>query len=119
MRSSTRSRKSVDQLLRLIQTDHSQPGNITIPPKSAAPVKGEDGAPCASGASVGGEDACMKGCSPDTVPDCALLHDKLSLMWGQFKDKVDELTMEMMKNHYEFEELKENLNNQIRLLVKS
>jgi hypothetical protein len=55
-------------------------------------------------------------CSPDMVPDCGLLHDKLSLMWGAFKDKVDELTMEMMKNEYEFHELKTNLNGQIDLL---
>jgi hypothetical protein len=55
-------------------------------------------------------------CSPDTVPDCALLHDKLSLMWGDFKDKVDELTMTMMKNQYEFQELKDNLNSQIDML---
>ena len=36
-------------------------------------------------------------CSPDS-PDCGLLHNKLSLMWGDYKDKVDELTMEMNKN---------------------
>merc|ERR1712000_609320 len=99
-------------------------------------VVGEDDKPCigatgqvkmgadtpteqdAAGQGMGDEDECMKSCGPDP-PDCALLHDKLSLMWGEFKDKVDELTMEMMKNQYEFEEIKENLNSQIRLLVKS
>merc|ERR1719359_203485 len=64
---------------------------------------------------MGGEDDCMKGCSPEP-PDCGLLHDKLSLMWGEFKDKVDELTMIMMKNEYEFMELKTNLNNQLEML---
>jgi len=54
-------------------------------------------------------------CSPD-VPDCGLLHDKLSLMWGDYKDKVDELTMEMNKNAYLFEELKITLNDQITML---
>merc|ERR1719446_1389464 len=54
-------------------------------------------------------------CSPDP-PDCGLLHDKLSLMWGDYKDKVDELTMEMNKNAYLFEELKFTLNDQITLL---
>jgi len=54
-------------------------------------------------------------CSPDP-PDCGLLHDKLSLMWGDYKDKVDELTMEMNKNAYLFEELKITLNDQITLL---
>jgi hypothetical protein len=57
-------------------------------------------------------------CSPDP-PDCGLLHDKLSLMWGDYKDKVDELTMEMNKNAYLFEELKYTLNDQIQLLANS
>jgi len=78
----------------------------TPPPPPASPVKGADSL-----------DVDMT-CGPDP-PDCALLHDKLSLMWGEFKDKVDELTMEMMKNEIEFEEIKENLNSQIKLLVKS
>jgi hypothetical protein len=50
-------------------------------------------------------------------PDhCGMLHDALSLMWGEHKDKVDELTMIMMKNQYEFMELKTNLNSQIDVL---
>ena len=57
-------------------------------------------------------------CSPDP-PDCGLLHDKLSLMWGDYKDKVDELTMEMNKNAFLFEELKITLNDQIQLLSNS
>ena len=38
-----------------------------------------------------------------------LLHDKLSLMWGDCKDKVDELMMEMNKHAYMFEEFKKHL----------
>merc|ERR1719230_10605 len=57
-------------------------------------------------------------CSPDP-PDCGLLHDKLSLMWGDYKDKVDELTMEMNKNAFVFEELKIELNDQIQILTNS
>ena len=57
-------------------------------------------------------------CSPDP-PDCGLLHDKLSLMWGDYKDKVDELTMEMNKNAYLFEELHITLNDQIKILSNS
>jgi len=57
-------------------------------------------------------------CSPDP-PDCGLLHDKLSLMWGDYKDKVDELTMEMNKNAFMFEELKIELNDQIKILTNS
>ena len=37
-------------------------------------------------------------------------------MWGDYKDKVDELTMEMNKHAYLFEELKIPLNDQITLL---
>jgi len=57
-------------------------------------------------------------CSPEP-PDCGLLHDKMSLMWGDFKDQVDELTMEMNKNAYMFEELKITLNDQIQILTNS
>jgi hypothetical protein len=97
-------KKEVNRLLTsLVQ----QPTNITEAPAKIpkAPVKDGMDAMEASLA-----------CNPDTVPDCALLHDKLSLMWGEFKDKVDELTMIMMKNEYEFNELKTNLNNQLEML---
>jgi hypothetical protein len=57
-------------------------------------------------------------CSPEPI-DCGLLHDKLSLMWGDYKDKVDELTMEMNKNAFMFEELKMELNDQIQILTNS
>jgi hypothetical protein len=55
-------------------------------------------------------------CALPILFDCGLLHDKLSLMWGEYKDKVDELTMEMNKNEFMFEELKIMLNDQITLL---
>ena len=48
------------------------------------------------------------------------LHDAFrSLMWGDYKDKVDELQMEMNKNEFEWEELKYNLNAQIKVLSAS
>jgi len=110
------SRNSLDKILRSVDQGHvswlQQPANVSQPPvKAASPTKGSEGKEC------GGLDPCTS-CGPDP-PDCALLHDKLSLMWGEFKDKVDELTMEMMKNQVEYEDLKMNLNNQISLLVKS
>ena len=37
------------------------------------------------------------------VPDGALLYDKLFLMWGDFNDKVDELTMTMLANQVEIQ----------------
>jgi hypothetical protein len=87
------------------------PGNssaASAPPSKAAKAPVKDGA--------SPEEASLA-CNPDMVPDCALLHDKLSLMWGEFKDKVDELTYEMMKNEFEFGELKTNLNSQITMLT--
>lgn len=110
-------RATLDRLLTSIE--HVSPSLLQQPtnqsttpqPQPSAPVAGADGKEC------GGLDPCMT-CGPEP-PDCALLHDKLSLMWGEFKDKVDELTMSMMKNEYEFEEIKDNLNGQIRMLVKS
>jgi hypothetical protein len=89
----------------------SPPINSTAsqPPPSKAKAE-----PVKDGASP--EEASLA-CNPDMVPDCALLHDKLSLMWGEFKDKVDELTYEMMKNEFEFGELKTTLNSQITMLT--
>jgi len=40
-------------------------------------------------------------------------------MWGEYKDKVDELTMEMLHNYIMFVELKTTLNAQIRMLVSA
>merc|ERR1719316_1932508 len=48
-------------------------------------------------------------------PDCGLLHDKMSLLWGEYKDKVDELQQHMDKEEFEFEETKYNLNTQIEV----
>ena len=55
-------------------------------------------------------------CGPDG-PDCALFHDKLSLMWGEFEDNVDELTMTMVANQVEFNEINGNSNDQLALLT--
>jgi len=127
-----RAKKSIDQILRSVESSSflQQPttDNITTVPPPKTEVAGEDGKPCTmalardtavvcAGSAAGGAGyMCMRSCGPDPI-DCGLLHDKLSLMWGEYKDKVDELTMEMMKNQVEFEELKMNLNAQIRLLV--
>jgi hypothetical protein len=97
-------KKEVNRLLTsLVQ----QPMNATEPPSKIPKAAVKDG--------MSAVEASLS-CNPDTVPDCALLHDKLSLMWGEFKDKVDELTMIMMKNEFEFNELKTNLNNQLEML---
>jgi hypothetical protein len=52
----------------------------------------------------------------DGTPNCGLLHDTMSLMWGKFKDLVDELQMEMDKKDAEFAEMKAGLNQQIDML---
>merc|ERR1719265_2145327 len=56
---------------------------------------------------------------PTTPPDCGLLHDNMSLMWGKFKDLVDELQAEMDKNLFEFTMLKMDLNQQLEILRNS
>merc|ERR1719390_96247 len=56
---------------------------------------------------------------PTEPPDCGLLHDNMSLMWGKFKDLVDELQAEMDKNEWEFEGLKFNYNQQLEVLRSS
>ena len=137
-----RAKRSIDQILRAVENTSfvQQPtfSNATTPSPvvDVTEVVGEDGKPCVgatgqvkdgadtpSGVDTGGqgmgdEDECMKMCSPEDAPICCgCLHDKLSLLWGEYKDKVDELTMEMMKNQMRFEELKETLNSQITMLV--
>merc|ERR1719321_2203313 len=54
---------------------------------------------------------CSKG-----PPDCGLLNDKMSLMWGKYKDLVDELQQEMDKNDFEFKEFSDNMNEQLQVL---
>jgi len=122
-----KSRKMISSVLGVVQADHEQhasllqmyqPMNTTTavpPPVDEAPVKGAEGPDCMSS---GNPADCMKSCPP-TPPDCGLLHDKLSLMWGDYKDKVDELMMEMNKNEFEWEELKFNLNAQLKVLSSS
>jgi len=122
-----KSRKMISEVLGAVQQEHDkpvtflqmdQPMNTTTavpPPVDETPVKGADGADCMSS---GDPSDCMKSCPP-TPPDCGLLHDKLSLLWGEYKDKVDELQMEMNKNEFEWEELKMNLNAQIKILGSS
>merc|ERR1719359_1515285 len=56
---------------------------------------------------------------PRGPPDCGLLHDKMSLMWGKFKDLVDELQAEMDKNEAAFEALKTDLNQQLEVMRNS
>merc|ERR1719274_561088 len=61
-----------------------------------------------------GKFKCNKG-----PPDCGLLNDKMSLMWGKYKDLVDELQQEMDKNDFEFKEFSDNMNEQLEVLRNS
>jgi len=45
----------------------------------------------------------------DEKTDCGQLHDSMSLMWGKFKDRVDELQFEMDKNQADFQRSQSNL----------
>merc|ERR1719265_3054214 len=54
---------------------------------------------------------------PPTPPDCGLLHDKMSLMWGTYKDQVDELQDQMDRKENEWNTLKESFNSQIEILT--
>merc|ERR1719191_277159 len=51
--------------------------------------------------------------------DCGLLNDNFSILWGKFKDLVDELQMEMDKNAFEWKILQINLNQQMEVLRNS
>jgi len=48
--------------------------------------------------------------------DCGLLHDNMSLMWGKFKDRVDELVKEMEMNQAAHSEYMANLNGQTEVI---
>jgi hypothetical protein len=98
--------------LAALQKGHQDP---PLPPAEQTPVVGQDGQPCQTESDPL---ECMKSC-PAVPPDCGLLHDKMSLMWGDYKDKVDSLTLEMMKNEQEYLELKATINDQIRQMTTS
>jgi len=53
-------------------------------------------------------------CSLGT-PDCGLLHDNMSLMWGKMKDEVDALESKMRKDSNDYEKEMKNFNDQTAL----
>merc|ERR1719224_415289 len=53
-------------------------------------------------------------CGP--IPDCGLLYDTLSLQWGMYKDRVDELKSEMDDNLATWLALKQDFDSQISSL---
>merc|ERR1719316_1810544 len=50
-------------------------------------------------------------------PNCGLLHDNMSLMWGKFKDAVDSLQAKMDKDAQAFKDLIKDLNTQMSVLM--
>lgn len=48
-------------------------------------------------------------------PNCGLLHDNMSLMWGEMKDAVDKLEAKMRRESKAWEKKKDNYNAQISL----
>jgi len=49
-------------------------------------------------------------------PNCGLLHDNMSLMWGKMKDSVDELTEDMEKKASDRKKQEDNWNEQLQIL---
>jgi len=80
-----------------------------LPTPAVPKVKVQKGVPVAEG-----HFKCPRG-----PPDCGLLHDKMSLMWGKFKDLVDELQHEMDKNAFVFEQMKADFNQQLEVMRNS
>jgi len=69
--------------------------------------------------SVGTND-CGENCAANCyVNSMCPIHDKLSLLWGKFKDDVDELTLSMVRNDDDWQELKSNLNLQVQQVTAS
>merc|ERR1719506_3050985 len=56
---------------------------------------------------------------PPTPPDCGLLHDKMSLMWGTYKDEVDELQHEMDTKAAAWDESVANFQQQLKILANT
>lgn len=52
----------------------------------------------------------------DAPPDCGTMHDAMALMWGRFKDQVDELQMEMELKDTAFVDFKKSSNEQLQML---
>merc|ERR1719316_453224 len=50
-------------------------------------------------------------------PNCGLLHDNMSIMWGKFKDAVDILQAKMDKDAEAFKSLMADFNKQIAVLM--
>lgn len=52
-----------------------------------------------------------------TKTNCGLLHDNMSILWGKWKDLVDELQAKMDQDAADFENLKKDLNQQKQTFV--
>jgi len=52
-------------------------------------------------------------------PNCGLLHDNMSLTWGEMKDEVDKLNKKMVRRRTRWEDLKANLEGQIKTQKKT
>merc|ERR1719181_1366752 len=50
-------------------------------------------------------------------PNCGLLHDNMSIMWGKFKDAVDELQVKMDEDLKNWKGLEADFNQQIELFT--
>jgi len=93
-------------------TSFAPPGGASMIPTDAPP----DATPVKMipGANEGQSKKCVLG-----KVNCGLLHDNMSIMWGEFKDEVDKLTAIMNQKAKEWEDLENTLLDEKKNLVET
>lgn len=105
-------RKSKDALLsKRVQATVAEGVEIGIRAQTAAPPNAMD-VKVIAGASDKQARKCTLG-----KPNCGLLHDNMSLMWGDFKDAVDQKKAEMDRKKQDHEDLLKDLNEELTTFV--
>jgi hypothetical protein len=93
-------------------TSFAPPGGAAMLPTDAPP--GAEPVKTIPGAGEGQSKKCVLG-----KVNCGLLHDNMSIMWGEFKDEVDKLTAIMNQKAQEWEDLKRTLLDEKKNLVEA
>jgi uncharacterized protein YegL len=93
-------------------TSFAPPGGAAMIPTDAPP--GAEPVKTIPGAGEGQSKKCVLG-----KVNCGLLHDNMSIMWGDFKDEVDKLTAIMNQKAQEWKDLKTTLLDEKKNLVET
>jgi protein required for attachment to host cells/uncharacterized protein YegL len=93
-------------------TSFAPPGGAAMIPTDAPP--GAEPVKTIPGAGEGQSKKCVLG-----KVNCGLLHDNMSIMWGEFKDEVDKLTAIMNQKAQEWADLKTTLEDEKKNLVEA